>query len=73
MRLAGFEVVRNEYVDSAGFLASLLFKAFGSDSGIVNRRALIAYDRYAFPVSRLLDRVSNRLFGKNVLLLARRP
>jgi SAM-dependent methyltransferase len=73
MRLAGFEVVKNEYVDSAGFLASLLFKAFGSDSGIVNRRALIAYDRYAFPVSRLLDRVSNRLFGKNVLLLARRP
>lgn len=73
MRLAGFEVIRNEYVDSAGFLASLLFKAFGSDSGVINRDALILYDRYAFPVSRLLDRVLNRVFGKNVLLLARRP
>ena len=73
MHLAGFEVIKNEYVDSAGFLASLLFKAFGSDSGTINRKALIAYDRYAFPISRLLDRASNRLFGKNVLLLAQRP
>lgn len=72
VRLAGFEVIRNEYVDSAGFIASLLFKAFGSDNGVINRSALIAYDRYAFPVSRLLDRVFNRVFGKNVLLLARR-
>lgn len=73
MRLAGFDVIRNKYVDSVGFLASLLFKAFGSDSGVINRDALILYDRYAFPVSRLLDRVLNRVFGKNVLLLARRP
>ena len=72
MQLAGFEVVRNEYVDSAGFLASLLFKAFGSNSGVINRSALIAYDRYAFPVSRVLDRVFNRAFGKNVLLIGRR-
>lgn len=73
MRLAGFEVFRNEYVDSAGFLASLLFKVFGSDSGVINRGALIAYDRYAFPVSRWMDKLFKRLFGKNVLLIARRP
>jgi len=72
MHLAGFEVLKNEYVDSAGFLASLLFKAFGSDSGAINRNALIAYDRYAFPVSRLMDKLFKRWFGKNVLLLARR-
>lgn len=72
VQLAGFDVIRNEYVDSAGFLASLLFKAFGNDSGVINRAALIAYDRYAFPLSRLADRIFNRVFGKNVLLIARR-
>jgi SAM-dependent methyltransferase len=72
VRLSGFEVIRNEYVDSAGFLASLLFKISGNNSGVINREALIAYDRYAFPLSRLLDRVLNRIFGKNVLLIARR-
>ena len=70
---AGFDVIKNEYVDSAGFLASLFFKVFGNDSGTINRGALLVYDRYVFPLSRLADRVFNRLFGKNVLLIARRP
>lgn len=69
---AGFEVLRNEYVDSAGFLASLLFKAFGNDSGSINRSALVAYDRYVFPLSRLADRLLGRVIGKNVWLIARR-
>lgn len=72
MRMAGFEVISSEYVDSAGFFAALLFKALGSDKGTINRSALIAYDRYAFPVSRLMDKLLRRRFGKNVLLLARR-
>ncbi len=72
VRLAGFDVVRNEYVDSAGFLASLLFKVFGNDSGTLHRGALITYDRYLFPLSRLADRIFNQLFGKNVFLIARR-
>lgn len=73
VRLAGFSVVRNEYVDSAGFFASLLFKVFGNDSGSINRSALILYDRYVFPLSRLADFVCNKVFGKNVFLIARRP
>jgi SAM-dependent methyltransferase len=70
--LAGFLVTRNEYVDSAGFFASLVFKAFGSGDGTIDRRALILYDRYIFPLSRLADFVCNRFFGKNVFLIARR-
>jgi len=72
-QLAGFTVVRNEYVDSAGFFASLLFKMFGNDSGTINRNALILYDRYVFPLSRLADFICNKVFGKNVYLIARRP
>ncbi|MFZ2124698.1 MAG: class I SAM-dependent methyltransferase [Rhodoferax sp.] len=69
---AGFVVLRNEYVDSVGFLASLLFKAFGSDDGSINRQALIAYDRYVFPLSRLMDKSFKHLLGKNVLMVAQR-
>lgn len=72
VRAAGFRIIKNEYVDCAGFLASLLFKAFGNSSGTINRGALIAYDRYVFPLSRLGDMAFNRAFGKNVFLVARR-
>lgn len=72
VQLAGFEVLRNEYVDSAGFVASLLFKVFGSDDGSINRSALVTYDRYVFPLSRLADRLLGRVMGKNVWLIARR-
>jgi len=70
---AGFDVIKSEYVDSAGFVASLLFKIFGNDDGSINKRALIVYDRYLFPLSRVCDTIFNRLFGKNVFLVARRP
>ena len=70
---AGFSVLRSEYVDSAWFFASLAFKYFGNDQGRINREALIAYDRFVFPVSRLADAVLSRLFGKNVFMVARRP
>ena len=69
----GFNVIKNEYVDCAGFFASLLFKVIGNKSGTVNRKALIAYDRYVFPLSRLADTVFNRILGKNVFLVAQKP
>ena len=72
VRLAGFTVVRNEYVDSAGFFASLMFKIFGNDSGTINKSALVLYDRYVFPLSRFADFICNKVFGKNVYLIARR-
>ena len=73
VRMAGFEVIQSEYVDCAGYIATLLFKVFGNDRGTINHGALIAFDRYIFPLSRLGDRVFHGLFGKNVLLTAKRP
>lgn len=63
---------REEYMDSLGFLATLVFKWFGNREGNVNQRGLILFDRYIFPVSLLLDRALSRLFGKNVLVGAHR-
>jgi SAM-dependent methyltransferase len=69
----GFEVNTSLYVDSAGFFASLAFKAIDRSGGVLNPRTVRLYDRVAFPVSRLMDRVVGRWFGKNVLIRATRP
>ena len=70
---AGFEIERNLYADSLGFLATLTFNLVGQSDGTLNRRALIFYDRFIFPVSRVLDRAVSRIFGKNVYAVLRRP
>jgi SAM-dependent methyltransferase len=67
---AGFAIDRCAYVDSLGFFATLLFKAIGDSSGNINRTALRLYDRTVFPLSRIVDTVAQRWFGKNLLLIA---
>jgi hypothetical protein len=72
LRQAGLTVDYIGYRDSLGFLATLMFKLVGNDSGRINRRALIAHDRFAFPVSRLLDRCTGQWFGKNLVAVTHR-
>jgi len=69
---AGFDVATNDYVDSLGFLATLVYRMTGPSSGAIDRGALRAYDRYVFPVSRRLDRALRHVIGKNLLLIARK-
>ena len=74
VRRAGFVIERAEYADSMGVFATLLYKAIGSRKGDVSRTPLRIYDRLVFPVSRVLDRAGcSRWFGKNLLVVARRP
>jgi SAM-dependent methyltransferase len=69
---SGFQVERVSYADSLGFLSALVYKAIGSRG--LTPRSIRLYDRWVFPLSRILDRVGlSRLFGKNLLLVARRP
>jgi hypothetical protein len=70
---AGFSVEAVEYVDSLGFFATLACKMTDRGKGDVNPRMLRIYDRIIFPVSRVLDRICHRWFGKNLLLVARNP
>jgi SAM-dependent methyltransferase len=67
-RSAGFRVLRSEYVDSAGFAASVVYRLARRD-GAISRRSVAIYDRLVFPVSRAVDRVTHWFFGKNVLLV----
>jgi putative flippase GtrA/ubiquinone/menaquinone biosynthesis C-methylase UbiE len=66
----GFHIITSRYADSLGFIATLLYKMFGDDSGVVSPGAVAAYDRFAFPLSQLIDRLTSRFFGKNVMVLA---
>jgi SAM-dependent methyltransferase len=68
---AGFAVQACHYSDSIGFAAALAYRAVGS--GQLRERAVKQYDRFIFPASRRLDRVARRFFGKNLVLIARRP
>lgn len=70
---AGFRIERVVHVDSIGFFATLLFKLIGNKSGNVSLGALKLYDRLVFPVSRALDLVTRRWFGKNLLLICIKP
>ena len=67
---AGFRVKNASYVDSIGFAAALLYKAVGDSDGGLNVGAVRFYDSVAFPLSRVIDRLAGRLFGKNLLVLA---
>ncbi len=68
---AGFTVDRCRYVDVLGVPAALLYKAFNRE-GDLNPRSVATYDRVAFPVSRVLDHLTGRAVGKNLLLLGTR-
>ena len=70
VRAVGFRIERIAYADSIGFFATLAFKLIGNKDGNVSLSALKLYDRAVFPVSRALDAVAGRWFGKNLLLIA---
>jgi SAM-dependent methyltransferase len=73
LQAAGFVIERMTYADCLGFFATLVFNRVGSADGTINRGGLIAFDRLAFPVSRILDRATAPFFGKNLVAVAHRP
>jgi len=72
-RAAGFVIERSGYCDSLGFLASLAYIAIGNKDGSIDRRSLVFYDRFLFPVSRWLDLLLGSFVAKNAWVTARKP
>jgi len=69
----GFEIEKLEYVDSAGFFAILVLKIFTKTNGIINPKTLRFFDKYCFPVGRILDELLFKYcLGKNLLLVAKK-
>lgn len=73
MKGAGFEITDARYIDSLGFLAALAYRWVGNDKGVISPGAVRIYDRFLFPVSRVLDHLVFGSFGKNLLVVGTRP
>ncbi len=69
----GAHVLVSRYVDSLGFLASLLYRFANDGSGDLNVATLKVYDRLVFPVSRILDVALAGFVGKNVYMVVTKP
>lgn len=70
---AGFHVEKIRYTDSAGVLATWLFKLLGKKSSSITRKNILFYDRVIFRISQLFDPLFHTLAGKNVMALAIKP
>lgn len=64
---AGYQIKTLRYVDTVGFFVSLIYKFIGSRDGAINPTALKIFDRWIFPLNKVLDPVFGKLLGKNVL------
>lgn len=73
MKNAGFEITDARYIDCLGFLSALVYRWVGSDKGVISPGAVRIYDRFLFPVSRILDGLVFGSFGKNLLVVGTRP
>ena len=70
LQTAGFDVNAAYYVDSLGFLATLVYKLVGNRSGSVSPGSVALYDSVIFPLSRIIDFLSVGSFGKNLAVIA---
>ncbi len=75
LEAAHFKVLECRYVDSIGFFAwlSLKTRRRKADHGLGSATSLEFYDRYIYPISRLLDDLGlKHVFGKNLLVIAQK-
>jgi SAM-dependent methyltransferase len=68
----GFAIEHVRYADCLGFVAALVFRLLNRSASTVTTTAVGFYDRWLFPLSRILDKVFGRWFGKNVYVLCKR-
>ena len=69
---SNFEVEEIRYADSIGFVVTLLFRMLRLGPERLNSHLLAIYDKWLFPLSRIIDLVAHKWFGKNVIAACRR-
>lgn len=73
MQGAGFHVATARYIDCIGFFLALVYRGIGNKTGVISPGSVKIYDRFLFPLSRILDRIMQGAFGKNLLVVGTRP
>lgn len=62
-------VIKIKYVDFLGFFVSLLYKIIGDKNGNISKGSVLFFDKYIFPPSKILDKIFNKIMGKNVYII----
>ena len=76
VKLAGYEIEDCFYNDGVGVLASLAMRTLGYKNivGLGSKQSLLFYDRFVYPVSKILDKILlKHVIGKNLFLFATNP
>jgi len=68
----GFVIEDARYADCLGFIAVLIFGVLNRSASALNASSIALYDRWVFAPSRVLDRIFDRWFGKNVYVRCRK-
>lgn len=66
---AGLSIKLLEYHDPVGFFAALAYRIL-DNSGNLKSGSIKIFDRFLYPLSRLVQPITAKLFGKNLLLVA---
>lgn len=64
-----FSIDKLLYADSLGVIAGLTFRLLGKDSSSLTAKSIAWYDKWIFPLSRVLDILFDRFLGKNVFVI----
>ena len=73
LKKAGFKVIKINYADSLGYLATVFWKIKSKKNKAIfaSKKSLSFYDKYIFPVSRFLDNLGFKfVIGKNLVVIA---
>jgi len=68
----GFVIEDVRYADCLGFIAAFIFRALNKSASVLTASSISLYDHWLFVPSRVLDRVFDRWFGKNVYVRCRK-
>lgn len=70
LKKSGFRVINSNYFDSLGFFLALIYKFIGSKHRIPHSTFLLLFDKFLLPISKFMDVIVRRRFGKNLLVVA---
>ena len=67
-----YEITECKYFDFLGYFATLAYKLI-DNSGEIDSKSLIIYDKFIFPVSVFFDKITfGKIIGKNIMLTLRK-
>jgi len=69
---AKFSIEKLQYADSLGFIAALVFRLLRKESTSLTAESIAWYDKWIFPLSRVLDILFHPFFGKNVFVICKK-